>query len=417
MELQWYVGIDWGKHHHQICLMDRAGQLCAECSIPHTGAGFLRLTTWLSEHTGAAAAETIGVVLETSTGPVMECCQANGYTVYAINPKQADRFRDRFSPAGSKDDRRDALVLATALYLEPQALRCLERPENSSIELRDKCRIRQNLVQSRVRLILQMQEVFWRYYPQFETLFGSDLALPFVAALWHRMPNPQQAQRTRKSTVAAIFKKHQIRRFDAQEVLTQLRTEPLPVPVATAAVAEQHLTLLWQQLTLVGHQLQELERQLIETLESLKTDAVTPSEPSHDPKPQKPSDCDILASIPGVGTMVLATLLGEAGPVIRNRDYAALRCLTGIAPVTKRSGKSCRVQRRRAANQRLADSMYHWARVASQYDARSRERYQALRKRGHTHGRALRSVADRLLLVACAMLHNGTLYQPPANET
>lgn len=115
--------------------------------------------------------------------------------------------------------------------------------------------------------------------------------------------------------------------------------------------------------------------------------------------------------------MVLATSLGEAGPVIRNRDYAALRCLTGITPVTKRSGKSCRVQRRRAANQRLADSMYHWARVASQYDARSRERYQALRKRGHTHGRALRSVADRLLLVACAMLHNGTLYQPPANET
>ena len=248
-------------------------------------------------------------------------------------------------------------------------------------------------------------------------MFGSILALPLVAALWHRTPNPRKAQRTRKSTVATILKKHQIRRFDAQEVLTQLRTDPLPVPAATAAVAEQHLTLLWQHLTLVRHQGQELERQLIATLKSFKTDAATLSEPSHDPKPQKPSDCAILASIPGVGTMVLTTLLGEAGPVIRNRDYAALRCLTGIAPVTKRSGKSCRVQRRRAAHPRLADSMYHWARVASQYDARSRERYQALRKRGHTHGRALRSVADRLLLVACAMLHNGTLYQPPANET
>lgn len=142
MELQWYVGIDWGKQHHQICLLNRASQFCAECSIPHTGEGFLRLTTWLSEHTGAAASETIGVVLETSNGPVVECGQASGYPVYSINPKQADRFRDRFSPAGSKDDRRDALVLATARYLEPQALRCLERPENSSIELRDKCRIR-----------------------------------------------------------------------------------------------------------------------------------------------------------------------------------------------------------------------------------------------------------------------------------
>ena len=398
----------------RFCLLDRVGQPCAECSIPHTGEGFLRLTTWLSEHTGMATPEMIGIVLETSSGPVVECCQACGYNLYAMNPKQADRFRDRFSPAGAKDDRRDALVLATALYLEPQALRRLECPESQSIELRDRCRIRQNLLQSQVRLILQMQQVLWRYYPQFETLFGSDLALPFVAALWHRMPNPHQAQRTRESTVATILKKHQIRRFDAHEVLTQLRTEPLPVPPATAALAQEHLTLLWQQLTLIGDQLEEVDQQLTATLEKLKTE---PNEPSDDPKPHQPSDCDILASIPGVGKIVLATLLGEAGPVIQNRDYAALRCLTGIAPVTKSSGKSCRVQRRRAANPRLADSMYHWARVASQYDARSRERYQALRARGHTHGRALRSVADRLLFVACAMLNNGTLYQPPANET
>ena len=177
MELQWYVGIDWGKQHHQICLLDHAGHPCAECSIPHTGEGFLRLTAWLSEHTGAAASETIGVMLETSTGPVVECCQANGYNVYAKNPKQADRFRDRFSPAGAKDDRRDALVLATALYLEPQVLRRLERPENPSIELRERCCMRQSLIQLQLRLILQMQQVFWRYYPQFETLLGSSVAV------------------------------------------------------------------------------------------------------------------------------------------------------------------------------------------------------------------------------------------------
>ena len=321
---------------------------------------FLQLTAWLSEHTGAAASETIGVVLETSSGPVVECGQASGYTMYAMNPKQADRYRDRFSPAGAKDDRRDALVLATALYLEPQVLRRLERPENPSIELRDRWHMRQNLTQLQLRLILQMQKVFWRYYPQFETLFGSDLALPFVAALRHRMPNAHQAQRTRKSMVAAILKKYHIRRFDAQQMLAQLSTQPLPVPVATEVAAQEYLTLLWQQLTLVNHQLQELEQQLIATLENLKTNSATSSATSLEPKlqQQKPSDCDILASIPGIDKMVLATLLEEAAPAIQNRDYAALRCSTRIAPVTKRSGKSCRVQRRRAANPRLADTMY-----------------------------------------------------------
>ena len=80
--------------------------------------------------------------------------------------------------------------------------------------------------------------------------------------------------------------------------------------------------------------------------------------------------------------------------------------------MTKRSGKSCTVVRRQACDNRLANALYHWARVAVQHDPRSRAKYAELRKRGHSHGRALRSVADRNLNVACAMLRNGTLFDP-----
>ena len=105
-------------------------------------------------------------------------------------------------------------------------------------------------------------------------------------------------------------------------------------------------------------------------------------------------------------------LLAEAFDVLQRRDYAALRSLTGVAPVTKRSGRSCVVVRRQACHQRLANATYHWARVAVQHDPTSRAKYQALRSRGHSHGRALRSVADRLLNVACAMLRDGTAFDP-----
>jgi transposase len=126
---------------------------------------------------------------------------------------------------------------------------------------------------------------------------------------------------------------------------------------------------------------------------------------------------EILASLPGVGRIVLATLLAEGFDALQRRDYAALRSLTGAAPVTKRSGKSCIVVRRQACHNRLANAMYHWARVAIQHDARSRAKYTALRSRGHSHGRALRSVADRLLAVACAMLKTGTIFNPvPASQ-
>jgi transposase len=126
----------------------------------------------------------------------------------------------------------------------------------------------------------------------------------------------------------------------------------------------------------------------------------------------------ILASLPGVGRIVLATLLAEAFDALQRRDYAASRSLTGVAPVTKKSGKSCIVVqscvvvRKQACHDRLANAMYHWAHVAVQHDPRSRSKYAALRSRGHSHGRALRSIADRLLNVACAMLKTGTTFNP-----
>jgi transposase len=125
--------------------------------------------------------------------------------------------------------------------------------------------------------------------------------------------------------------------------------------------------------------------------------------------------------LPGVGRIVVtpeacfqhdATLLAEAWDALLQRDYHALRALCGAAPVTKSSGKSRIVIRRMACHPRLANAIYHWARVAIQHDPISRLKYSALRKKGHSHGRALRSVADRLLGVACAMLKAGTLFDP-----
>ena len=71
-----------------------------------------------------------------------------------------------------------------------------------------------------------------------------------------------------------------------------------------------------------------------------------------------PRDCHvtILASFPGVGRIVLATLLAEALDPLQRRDYHALRCLFGVAPVTWRSGKSKIVIRRLTAHRRLCDA-------------------------------------------------------------
>ena len=120
----------------------------------------------------------------------------------------------------------------------------------------------------------------------------------------------------------------------------------------------------------------------------------------------------ILQSMPGIGRIILAVLLAEVWQPLRRRDYHALRSLSGVAPVTRRSGKTSVVVRRYACNKRLANALYHWARLATQHDALSRRRYAALRQRGHSHGRALRTVADRLLSLACTLLEQQTVFDP-----
>lgn len=126
----------------------------------------------------------------------------------------------------------------------------------------------------------------------------------------------------------------------------------------------------------------------------------------------RPGDVAILLSIPGAGPLVAATLLTEAASLLALPDPFALRALAGLAPVTKRSGKSLVVLMRYGCNTRLRNAFYHWARTSIQHDTAARACYAALRARGHSHGRALRSVADRWLRILTAMLQTRTLDEP-----
>ena len=67
---------------------------------------------------------------------------------------------------------------------------------------------------------------------------------------------------------------------------------------------------------------------------------------------------------------------------------------------------------RRSCNERLRKALYHWCRVSAQCDERSKAHYAELRAKGHTHGRALRGIGDRLMAVLISMLKTRTLYDP-----
>jgi transposase len=261
-----------------------------------------------------------------------------------------------------------------------------------------------------VRLSNRVHDQLWRYYPQMLGL-TDDLASNWFLDLWTIAPVPAKADYLRKTSVEQLLKRHRIRRMDAETVLSTLRQPAIKVADGVAEAASVHIRSLIARLRVVNRELRDAARKLDELCAALGARSATAAQSDEQ------TDVAILKSMPGIGRINLATLLAEASGPLSRRDYQALRTLSGVAPVTKQSGKSRIVLRRYAAHVRLRDAVYHWTRVAVQHDPKSRSRYVALRQRGHSHGRAIRGVADRLLALACTLLQRRTLFDSDFGKT
>jgi transposase len=414
-QAKFYTGVDWASEKHDVWLTDAAGKRLGYKVFAHSGEGLGQMCAWLLATSGALPSE-IAVGIEVPHGPVVETLLERGFVVYAINPKQLDRFRDRFTMSGAKDDSRDAETMASALRTDTHAFRKLVLADPTLIELREWSRITEDLTAERTRLANRMREQLWRYFPQMLAV-ESDVAAPWLLDLWQAIPTPDAAKRVRTSKITRILKDNRIRKTDADTVLTALRATPVTVAPGTTEAAVAHVRTLVDRLRLVDSQLVQAKATLDRLLgalahvEPVATETADGEEPAPGQQGEQ-RDAAILNSLPGVGRITLAALLSEAWDALQRRDYSALRALCGVAPVTKRSGKSRVVVRRHACHPRLGNAVYHWARVASQCDPACKVKYDALRQRGHSHGRALRSVADRLLNIACSMLRSRTLFDP-----
>jgi hypothetical protein len=100
-DVKWFAFVDWASRKHQLCLLDADGRLIGQQAFAHSGAGLAQACDWLLTKSGGRPAE-IAVGIEVCHGPVVETLLERGFAVYALNPRQLDRFRDRFTVAGVK---------------------------------------------------------------------------------------------------------------------------------------------------------------------------------------------------------------------------------------------------------------------------------------------------------------------------
>lgn len=405
-----FVGVDWATEEHAVCVLDADGEVVRELVVKHSGPEIGAFATSLLRHVDGCA-ERVAVGIEIPRGAVVETLVERGFRVFALNPKQLDRFRDRFFPSGAKDDSKDAYVLAQSLRTDRDCFREAVIDDPLVMQLREHVRMWDDLKVQRNRVQNRLRDLLVRYFPGLLEL-AAAVDEPWLLEILDRAPTPERAARLRLPTVAKVLRKHRIRRLKPEDVVSVLRAPPLELAPGSVEAASAHVEMLIPQLRLIRSQQKKVRARLDILMKVLCA-------PGDDEDEEQHRDAEILLSLPGAGLIVGATMLSESPQAIRERDYLALRAHGGIAPVTRQTGKQRHGKRsrrkptvlmRRGCNGRLRDVLYMWAFCATQYDPACKRYYSRLRGRGHSHARALRSVADRLLRILVAMLRDGTLY-------
>ena len=337
----------------------RSGQVCGERRVAHTAAAVHEAIAWLRMRTGVVP-EAIAVAIETPRGVLVDTLIDQGFPVFALNPKQLDRFRDRFTASGAKDDRRDAHALADGLRTDARAFRAVQPDDPAIIQLRELCRIVEELQEQERRLTNRLREQLFR-------IDAAWLALSPAADdpwLWTRARARRPIPRRGRGSPAGAW-----RRPCGRIAFGASRSTTSWPPYAAAADRRARRGRRGgaadrvagrRSCVLVHEQRTAAERRIEQALDTLAPVTET------DAESREHRDVEILRSLPGVGRIVAATMLTEATAAMAARDYATLRMHGGAAPVTKRSGKRLyTVHMRYACKSRLRQALYHWARAAS----------------------------------------------------
>ena len=259
-QFAWYVGIDWGSEAHVLCLMDAPGDLCETRSVAHTAGAVHEAIQWVLQHTAADPA-AIAVGIETPQGALVDTFLEYGFPMFAVNPKQVDRFRDRFTAGGAKDDRRDARVVADGLRTDRRAFRRIHADDPRVIQLREWSRIVEELQDQEQRLANRLREQLYRVNAAWLTL-NPAADDPWLWTVLGESPHPEAWANLPRRHITPALRAHRIRRLTADDVIAVLRQPRLHVAAGVADAVEARIASLIPQLRLVHDQRLTAERRI-----------------------------------------------------------------------------------------------------------------------------------------------------------
>ena len=387
-----FVGDDWAESHHDVHVMHEGGERLAARRLPEGLEGIRRLHELLADLVEDPGEVVIGI--ETDRGLWVHALAAAGYEVYAINPLAAARYRERHNVGGAKSDAGDAKVLADLVRTDRHNHRPIAADSPGAEAVKVLARGHQNLIWARNRHTNQLRNALREYYPAALDAF-SDLADRDALAVLGRAPTPALGAALSLSQLRSTLQRAgRQRNLDrrAGEIQVALRGEHLAAPAALAVAFAATTKAAVGIIAELNRQIAELETALTDHFE------------------QHP-DADIYLSLPGLGDVLGARVLGEFGDAPdRYASAKSRKNYAGTSPLTVASGKKRAVLARHVRNRRLYDAIDQWAFCSLSASPGCRAYYDQRRAAGDLHHQALRALGNRLVGILHGCLQTRTHY-------
>jgi transposase len=364
-----------------------------ELTVPRTAHGLRVLMDAIARHQPDPA--QVLVAAERPDGPFLGGLLDAGYTVYAINPKAVERYRDRFALGGTKSDLVDARCLASILRTDRDAHRALRPDSPLTRELRMLTRDLAELEKTQTMLVLQLRAALFASFPA-AVHFFPDLSAPSALGFLQRFPTLDAVRAASSQEMEETLKAHghthaarRVRRI--REILAE---EQFAVDAAVVRAKSRLIVALAGTLLALHRQIHDYDRQLRECF-------------------QRHPDREIFLSLPGAGPRLAARLAAEFGDD-RQRfpDARAVAAFAGAAPVTRQSGKSLVVPFRRSCCKPFRETLHQFTFCSLRWNAWAWNYYKLKRKAGKRHAESLRCLACVWLRIIHAMWRHRAHYHP-----
>lgn len=390
-----YVGIDIAKHNHEASIIDANGNLlCKSISFTNSQNGCEKLIAMIKRF--SAAQKNIIIGME-ATGhywlSVYSYLLELNYTLKVINPIQSDSFRKMYIRQ-TKNDSKDSFVIAQIMRFGQFSSTSLSA--ENIMALRQLSRYRLFLVDDcsdwKRKVICLLDQVFPEYNQFFSDTFGVT-----SKEILSKFPTPEDMLSISTTKLSNLINKYSHGRYGRTkaEQLKQTAKNSFGIKFAVDAFSFQIKQMI-EQISFIENQLNELEKEISKLLHETN---------------------QVITSIPGIGTILGAIIVGEIGDICRFNSAPKLVAFAGLDVSVKQSGGFLGTENKisKRGSPYLRRAIWTAANRAAFCDPVLSNYYQSLKSRGKHHLTAVGAVARKMCNIIFAVLRDNKPYVPIDN--